>query len=125
VCNLISSPAPRGVRTWGQATRVCGLRQLLLGPYARAEYKVLRQFRPRAADDPATETPVRLGSVVDIETTGPNPLRNEIIELAIGKELSYGHDCTEQNVPCARTPPRLASQTLDLACANRTLGQSA
>ncbi len=46
------------------------------------EYRVLRKLRPRSVGAP-TAGPVRTGLFVDVETTGLEPGRHEIIELAM------------------------------------------
>jgi DNA polymerase-3 subunit epsilon len=60
---------------------------------ASGDYRVVRRLRPRPATAPPPGTPGRLGLVVDVETTGLDPRRHEIIELAM-TPFSYGLDGT-------------------------------
>lgn len=60
---------------------------------ASGAYRVIRRLRPRPANMPPPGTPVRLGLVVDVETTGLDARRHEIIELAM-TPFSYGLDGT-------------------------------
>ena len=58
---------------------------------ATGEYKILRRLEPRRAVVPAEATATRLGLMVDVETTGLDAARNEIIELAM-VPFTYGLD---------------------------------
>lgn len=60
---------------------------------ATGDYRVIRRLKPRPPNIPPPGTPMRLGLVVDVETTGLDPRRNEIIELAM-TSFSYGLDGT-------------------------------
>ena len=60
---------------------------------ATGDYRVIRRLKPRRPNIPASGTPMRFGLVVDVETTGLDPRRNEIIELAM-TPFSYGLDGT-------------------------------
>jgi DNA polymerase-3 subunit epsilon len=57
------------------------------------DYRVIRRLKPRLPIAPPPGTPGRLGLVVDVETTGLDPRRHEIIELAM-TPFSYGLDGT-------------------------------
>ena len=55
------------------------------------EYRVLRRLAPRVWRDPPADVRTRLGMFVDTETTGLDPVRDEIIELAM-VPFTYGLD---------------------------------
>ena len=56
-----------------------------------ATYRVLRKLAPRPAIEPLAGVTVRQGLFVDAETTGLDPVRDEIIELAM-VPFTYGLD---------------------------------
>jgi DNA polymerase-3 subunit epsilon len=58
---------------------------------ASGQYRVLRRLRPSASRPDAGDAPTRLGLFVDVETTGLDPARDEIIELAM-VPFTYGLD---------------------------------
>jgi DNA polymerase-3 subunit epsilon len=58
---------------------------------ASGDYRVLRRLRPRAAIAPPAGMKLRTGLFVDVETTGLDTRRCEIIELAMAP-FSYGLD---------------------------------
>jgi DNA polymerase III subunit epsilon len=58
---------------------------------ASGAYRVLRRLQPGARASTPAETPTRQGLFVDVETTGLDPVRCEIIELAM-TPFSYGLD---------------------------------
>ncbi len=60
---------------------------------ATGDYRVIRRLKPRPRIIPPPGTPLRLGLVVDVETTGLDPHRDEIIELAM-TPFNYGLDGT-------------------------------
>ena len=60
---------------------------------ATGDYRVVRRLKPRPRIVPPPGTPLRLGLVVDVETTGLDHQRDEIIELAM-TPFNYGLDGT-------------------------------
>lgn len=58
---------------------------------ATGDYRIIRRLKPRPRTTPPLGTPVRLGLLVDVETTGLDPWRDEIIELAM-TPFTYGLD---------------------------------
>jgi DNA polymerase-3 subunit epsilon len=50
---------------------------------ASGDYRVLRRLRPRSVITPADGTPTKRAIFLDVETTGLDPARDEIIELAM------------------------------------------
>jgi DNA polymerase III subunit epsilon len=58
---------------------------------ASGDYRVLRRLKTRLGHLPEPEVQVRYGLVVDVETTGLDPRRHEVIELAM-TPFSYGLD---------------------------------
>jgi len=55
------------------------------------DYRVLRRLRPRQSVLPVEGSPIRRGLMVDVETTGLDATRDEIIELAM-VPFTYGLD---------------------------------
>jgi DNA polymerase-3 subunit epsilon len=58
---------------------------------ASGEYKVLRKLTPRTTILPPDGSPTRRGLFVDVETTGLDATRDEIIEVAM-VPFTYGLD---------------------------------
>ena len=50
---------------------------------ATGEFRVLRRIHPRATFNEPDGTPTKIGVIVDVETTGTDPERDEIIELGM------------------------------------------
>ncbi len=85
---------------------------------ASGRYRVLRQLQPRTSA-PATVGPVRTGLFVDVETTGLEPDRHEIIELAMvpftysleGELLGVGEPFHSLREPSHPIPPEITAIT--------------
>src|ERR1700709_1784408 len=60
-------------------------------PEQTGAYRVLRRLAPLAAREPPPGVRIRQGLFVDTETTGLDPARDEIIELAM-VPFTYGLD---------------------------------
>ena len=60
---------------------------------ASGRYRVLRRVEPCVAVEPPPGTPTRTGLLLDLETTGLDPLEDEILELAM-LPFTYGLDGT-------------------------------
>ena len=58
---------------------------------ATGDYRVLRKIQPRKVITPPDGTPTKNGLFVDVETTGLDPERHEIIELAM-VPFTYSRD---------------------------------
>ena len=58
---------------------------------ASGDYRVIRRLKPRPGDIPPPGVQTRHGLVVDVETTGLDPRKDEIIELAM-TPFTYGLD---------------------------------
>lgn len=58
---------------------------------ASGRYRVLRKLAARREFEPVNGAPTRMGLFVDVETTGLDPRRDEIIELAM-VPFTYGLD---------------------------------
>jgi DNA polymerase-3 subunit epsilon len=104
------------------------------------DYRVLRRLQRRHSITPPASTPIHRGLVVDVETTGRNPRRDEIIELAMvpftytadGTVCSIGDSFhglqqSSQPIPAAVTaltgitPEMVAGQALDSAAVARAV----
>lgn len=86
---------------------------------ASGRYRVLRELAPYAPRTPAPGALVRTGLFVDVETTGLDPARDEIIELAMapftydlsGEVLEIGEAFSALREPAAPITPQITALT--------------
>ena len=50
---------------------------------ATGDYRVLRRLQPRATFRERNDTPVKIGMILDVETTGLDTVKDEVIELGM------------------------------------------
>ncbi len=79
------------------------------------DYRIIRRLKPRPRTIPPPGTQVRLGLMVDVETTGLDPRRDEIIELAM-TPFTYGLDgavfSVEESFQGLRQPSELIASEI-------------
>ena len=82
-------------------------------------YRVLRRLAPLAPRAPPPQVRTRMGLFVDVETTGLDPCRDEIIELAMapftygldGEIYAVGEPFQQLRQPSAPIPPEITAIT--------------
>lgn len=72
-------------------TRTTALENLASQLEASDDYRVLRRLQPRRIVTPADGTPTRTAIFLDLETTGLDATRDEIIEIAM-VPFTFSHD---------------------------------
>lgn len=86
---------------------------------ASGSYRVLRRIPLRSVVNQPDDTPTRQGLLVDVETTGLDPRRDEIIELAMvpftygidGRVFEIGKPFARLRQPMAPIPARITEIT--------------
>ena len=86
---------------------------------ASGQYRVLRKLGGRTRLNAPDGSPTRLGLFVDVETTGLEPVRHEIIELAMvpfvfgldGRIFEIGEPFHELREPAEPIPPEVTAIT--------------
>lgn len=86
---------------------------------ASQDYRVLRRLQPRVSVTGISEQDTRLGLFVDVETTGLDPSKDEIIELAMvpfrysldGMIVEVGEPFDRLREPAAPVPPTITTLT--------------
>jgi DNA polymerase-3 subunit epsilon len=86
---------------------------------ASGHFRVLRRIAPRPTVMPPAGTPTRLGLLLDLETTGLDPIQDEIIEMAM-LPFTYGLDGTVYAVGEPFSRLRQPSQPIPPAVAELT-----
>jgi DNA polymerase-3 subunit epsilon len=86
---------------------------------ASGRYRVLRRVSAHEPLDVPVDTRTRVGILLDLETTGLDPLRNEIIEMAMlpftygldGTVYAVGHAFSQLRQPTIPIPPAVTKLT--------------
>jgi DNA polymerase III subunit epsilon len=86
---------------------------------ASGRYRVLRRLEPRPREPAAAGIEIRLGVFLDVETTGLDSARDEIIELAMvpftyglgGEVFDFGEPFQSYNEPKRPIPPEITALT--------------
>lgn len=78
-------------KEWGVGVNLLSLEAMAEQLEQSGEYRVLRKLSPRLTVEASDGGPVRRGLYVDVETTGLDPEKDEIIELAM-VPFTYGSD---------------------------------
>lgn len=86
---------------------------------ADSNYRVLRRLTPRAVINEPDGSEVKIGMIIDLETTGLDPLRDEIIELAMmrftfspdGRIFEVGPSFTGLRQPSKPIPEEISELT--------------
>jgi DNA polymerase-3 subunit epsilon len=120
-----------------QRAQTRGLAELAQRLTASGDYKVLRRLVPRPLSPPSRspDASERIGIVIDVETTGLNHMKDEVIELAMvkfryrtsGEIIGVTDVFRSFNQPSIPIPPEIIRLTgiTDAMVAGRTIDPSA
>lgn len=110
---------PENLTATEQSDGAAGLEVMAATLEASGQYRVLRRLSARANLVPPQGLQLRQGLFVDVETTGLDPARHEIIELAMtpfsygldGEIYAVGEPFTSLRQPSEPIPPDITSIT--------------